>query len=127
MGTNLQNVIRRVPPRAGEPEFDGTASGLHNKGTGTMVESVVGGCGVKIVSLISVCFRIYCNLAGPSFGLLDVHHADSGALKAAEHYGGFERYLSPKFLDQRICYVKSIIDNLMIICSGSCTLDIVSP
>jgi hypothetical protein len=69
--------------------------GLHNKGTGTMVESVVGGVLRQIGSRISVCFRIYYDQAHHS--IYRMHHGD--ALKAAEHYGGFEKDLSPKFLD----------------------------
>jgi hypothetical protein len=50
----LQEVMRWVPPRAGEPGLDGRASGLH-KVAGTMVEAVVGGVLHQFVSRIS-CF-----------------------------------------------------------------------
>ena len=50
----LQDVMRWVPPRAGELGLDGRASGLH-KIAGTMVEAVVGGVFHQFVSLIS-CF-----------------------------------------------------------------------
>ncbi len=38
----LNGDLCAVPPRAGEPGLDDRASGLHNEGTGRMVESVVG-------------------------------------------------------------------------------------
>jgi hypothetical protein len=50
----LQDVMRWVPPRAGQLGLDGRASGLH-KIAGTMVEAVVGGVFHQFVSLIS-CF-----------------------------------------------------------------------
>jgi len=89
---------------------------LHNNGTGTIIESVVGGV-LKANRQSHLCLLPHLLRPGPSFGVSDVHHTD--VLKAAEHYGGFERYLGPKFLDKRICYVKNVVDNLMIIYSGS--------
>jgi hypothetical protein len=52
----LQDVMRWVPPRAGELGLDGRASGLH-KIAGTMVEAVVGGVFHQFVSLISCPFH----------------------------------------------------------------------
>jgi hypothetical protein len=105
----LQDVMRWVPPRAGEAGLDGRAAGLH-KVAGTMVEAVVGGALHQFVSRIS-CFptplildltnsqggriahrlfhlRVLPHLLHPGspVGLPDVLHSD--ALKAAEHYGG---------------------------------------
>jgi hypothetical protein len=48
----LQDVMRWVPPRAGNPELEGRAAGVH-KVAGTMVEAVVGGVLHQFVSLIS--------------------------------------------------------------------------
>jgi hypothetical protein len=48
----LQDVMRWVPPRAGEPGLDGRAAGLH-KVAGTTVEAVVGGI---LHQFVSRCF-----------------------------------------------------------------------
>lgn len=53
----LHEVMRWVPPRAGDLGLDGKASGLH-KVAGTMVEAVVGGVFHQFVSLIT-CFSPY--------------------------------------------------------------------
>jgi hypothetical protein len=53
----LQDVMRCVPPRAGELGLDGRASGLH-KIAGTMVEAIVGGVFHQFVGLIS-CFPLH--------------------------------------------------------------------
>jgi len=45
----LQEVMRWVPPRAGDPVFDGRAAGIH-KVAGTAVEAVVGGALHQFVS-----------------------------------------------------------------------------
>ena len=49
----MQDVMRWVPPRAGDPGLDGRAAGLH-KVAGTTVEAIVGGVLHQFVS------RIYC-------------------------------------------------------------------
>ena len=48
----LQDVMRWVPPRNGDPALDGRAAGLH-KVAGTMVEAVVGGVLHQFVSRMS--------------------------------------------------------------------------
>ncbi|KAF8483793.1 ribonuclease-III-like-domain-containing protein [Russula ochroleuca] len=86
----LQDVMRWVPPRAGEAGLDGRAAGLH-KVAGTMVEAVVGGVlhqfGGRIAHRL-FHLRVLPHLLHPGspIGLPDVLHSD--ALKAAEHYGG---------------------------------------
>jgi hypothetical protein len=49
----LQEVMRWVPPRAGEPGLDGRSAGMH-KVAGTMVEAVVGGVLHQFVSRLFV-------------------------------------------------------------------------
>ncbi|KAH9050947.1 hypothetical protein EDB83DRAFT_2522402 [Lactarius deliciosus] len=110
----LQEVMRWVPPRAGDSVLDGRMAGVY-KVAGTTVEAVVGGVlhqfvrGV-IVSVLfmaleltggldgqggSVAHRLFHTrvlphilLPGSPLGLPDVLHAD--ALSAVERYGGPE-------------------------------------
>ncbi|KAN0125612.1 Ribonuclease-III-like domain containing protein [Russula decolorans] len=91
----LQDVMRWVPPRAGQLGLDGRASGLH-KIAGTMVEAVVGGVFHQFGG--SITHRLFHTRMlphllqpGSPFGLPDVLHGD--ALKAAEHYGGLNGIL----------------------------------
>jgi hypothetical protein len=52
----LQDVMRWVPPRAGQPGIDGRAAGQY-KVAGTTVEAIVGGILHQFVRL----FSLFCN------------------------------------------------------------------
>ncbi|KAH9006144.1 ribonuclease-III-like-domain-containing protein [Lactarius hatsudake] len=88
----LQEVMRWVPPRAGDGVLDGRVAGVY-KVAGTTVEAVVGGVLHQFGG--SVAHRLFHTrllphilLPGSPLGLPDVLHAD--ALSAAERYGGPE-------------------------------------
>jgi len=88
----LQEVMRWVPPRAGDLALDGRLAGVH-KVAGTTVEAVVGGVLHQFGG--SVAHRLFHTrvlphllLPGSPFGLPDVLHPD--ALSAAERFGGLE-------------------------------------
>jgi len=88
----LQDVMRWVPPRAGDLALDSRAAGVH-KVAGTAVEAVVGGVLHQFGG--SVTHRLFHTrvlphllLPGSPLGLPDVLHAD--ALSAAERFGGPE-------------------------------------
>ncbi|KAH9036139.1 ribonuclease-III-like-domain-containing protein, partial [Lactarius pseudohatsudake] len=88
----LQEVMRWVPPRAGDIVLDGRVAGVH-KVAGTTVEAVVGGVLHQFGG--SVAHRLFHTrvlphilLPGSPLGLPDVLHAD--ALSAVERYGGPE-------------------------------------
>ncbi|KAI9508555.1 ribonuclease-III-like-domain-containing protein [Russula earlei] len=86
----LEDVMRWVPPHAGNPGLDGRAAGVH-KVAGTTVEAIVGGVlhqfgGSVTHRLFHTRVLPYLLLPGSPFGLPDVLHAD--ALKASERYGG---------------------------------------
>ncbi|KAI9441660.1 ribonuclease-III-like-domain-containing protein [Lactarius indigo] len=88
----LQEVMRWVPPRAGDIVLDGRLAGVH-KVAGTTVEAVVGGVLHQFGG--SVAHRLFHTrvlphllLPGSPLGLPDVLHAD--ALSAAERFGGLE-------------------------------------
>jgi len=88
----IQDVMRWVPPRAGDPGLDGRAAGLH-KVAGTTVEAVVGGVlhqfGGRVAHrLFHIRVLPHLLLPGSPFGLPDILHAD--ALNAVECYGGLK-------------------------------------
>jgi hypothetical protein len=136
----LQDVMRWVPPRAGEAGIDGRAAGLH-KVAGTMVEAVVGGVLHQFVSCILCSPAVD---AGPDHltgrerrsqtfpyprasafitPRLTIRAAGYPSCRRAESSSTLwwsEWYLSSEFLDERLCCAKSTTDNLMIIIhSGS--------